>query len=412
MINFLLKYTGTYGLLAILTVAIVTPTYFFFTSQQELRQEPSAEKQDVSNEEKVAEKQDVSNEEKVAEKQDVSNEEKVAEKQDVSNEEKVAEKQDVSNEEKVAEKIDLTEETKESADGASDESIQKEPSKQENKEALERVDSVSVDVFRVDEFGNIISAGKVSREANIEILADNKKIIGADKTEADGSFVIFGKVQSTGLVQTVKIRGLIEVKGEEKIVDSADLFFVLPQVEKSNEKEVNKIEKKPLIVRDDGNDLKILAPIQVSSVDSITLDTISYTQDSSTELAGRARLDNTIRIYLNNKLESEVKVNESGAWKTTLSDIQAGVYTLRLDELNDNGIVEGRLELPFKKEDEALIQAMGEGSITVQPGNSLWRIARKYYGKGIQYVEIFERNSHLIKDPDLIYPGQVFSLPN
>ena len=376
MINFLLKYTGTYGLLAILAVAIVTPTYFFFTSQQELRQEPSAEKQDVINEEKITEKQNV------------------------------------SNKEKVAEKIVLTEETKESADGNSDESKQKEPSKQENKEALEQVDSVSIDVFRVDEFGNIISAGKVSREAKIEILADNKKIIGADKTEADGSFVIFGKVQSTGLVQTVKIRGLIEDKGQEKIVDSADLFFVLPQVEKSNEKEVNKIEKKPLIVRDDGNDLKILAPIQVSSVDSITLDTISYTQDSSTELAGRARLDNTIRIYLNNKLESEVKVNESGAWKTTLSDIQAGVYTLRLDELNDNGIVEGRLELPFKKEDEALIQAMGEGSITVQPGNSLWRIARKYYGKGIQYVEIFERNSHLIKDPDLIYPGQVFSLPN
>ena len=191
MINFLLKYTGTYGLLAILAVAIVTPTYFFFTSQQELRQEPSAEKQDVSNEEKVAEK------------------------------------------------TVLTEEIKEAADGTSDESKQKEPSKQENKEALQQVDSVSVDVFRVDEFGNIISAGKVSREAKIEILADNKKIIGADKTEADGSFVIFGKVQSTGLVQTVKIRGLIEDKGEEKFVDSADLLFVLPQVEKNYEKVVN-----------------------------------------------------------------------------------------------------------------------------------------------------------------------------
>ena len=155
--------------------------------------------------------------------------------------------------------------------------------------SLEQVDSLLVDVFRVDELGNIISAGKVSKKAKIEILADDKKIIGADKTEEDGSFVVFGKVQSTGLVQTVKIRGFIEDKGKEKIVDSADLFFVLPQVEKNNEK-VNKIEKKPLIVRDDGNDLKVLAPIQVSSVDSITLDTISYTENSSTELAGRARL--------------------------------------------------------------------------------------------------------------------------
>jgi len=364
-----------------LAVAIVAPSYFFFTSQQEMRPETAAENQDVNDGGKVTEKTVLTKKIK-----------------------------ETANE--TSDKSKQKEPSKQEAKKNSDKPKQKEPSKQENKEILEQVDSVSVDVFRVDEFGNIISAGKVSKEAKIEILADNKKIIGADKTEADGSFVIFGKVQSTGLVQTVKIRGKIEDEGEEKIVDSADLFFVLPQVEKNNEKEVNKIEKKPLIVRDDGNDLKILAPIQVSSVDSITLDTISYTQDSSTELAGRARLDNTIRIYLNNKLEGEVKVNESGAWKTTLSDIQAGVYTLRLDELNDNGTVEGRLELPFKKEDEALIQAMGEGSITVQPGNSLWRIARKYYGKGIQYVEIFERNSHLIKDPDLIYPGQVFSLPN
>ena len=52
-----------------------------------------------------------------------------------------------------------------------------------------------------------------------------------------------------------------------------------------------------------------------------SLDTISYTQNSSTELAGRARLGN-IRVYLNNKLEAEVEVNESGAWKTRLSNIK------------------------------------------------------------------------------------------
>ena len=375
MINFVLKYTGTYGLIAILAVAIVTPTYFFLTSQQDQLLESSVDKQDKNDEGKILEK--------------------------TGSTEKIKETGT-----ETAEKI------KETGTETAEKIKQKEPSKQENKASLEQVESLLVDVFRVDELGNIISAGKVSKKAKIEILADNKKIIGADKTEEDGSFVIFGKVQSTGLVQTVKIRGFIEDKGKEKIVDSADLFFVLPQVEKNNEKEINKIETKPLIVKDDGKDLKVLTPIQVSSVDSITLDTISYTQDSSTELAGRARLDNSIRIYLNNKLESEVKVNESGAWKTTLSDIQSGVYTLRLDELNENGIVEGRLELPFKREEEALIQAMGEGSITVQPGNSLWRIARKYYGKGIEYVEIFERNSHLIKDPDLIYPGQVFSLPN
>ena len=386
MINFVLKYTGTYGLIAILAVAIVTPTYFFLSSQQDQRLESSANKQDKNDEEKIL--------------------------GTTGSTEKIKETGTETAKNKKETGTETAKNIKETGKETAEKLEREEPSKQENKASLEQVESLVVDVFRVDELGNIISAGKVSKKAKIEILADNKKIIGADKTEEDGSFVIFGKVQSTGLVQTVKIRGFIEDKGKEQIVDSADLFFVLPQVEKNNEKEINKIETKPLIVKDDGKDLKVLTPIQVSSVDSITLDTISYTQDSSTELAGRARLDHSIRIYLNNKLESEVKVNESGAWKTTLSDIQSGVYTLRLDELNENGIVEGRLELPFKREDEALIQAMGEGSITVQPGNSLWRIARKYYGKGIEYVEIFERNSHLIKDPDLIYPGQVFSLPN
>ena len=363
MINFVLKYTGTYGLLAILAVAIVTPTYIFFTGQQEKLSQLSAEKQ-------------------------------------------------VVNKENVSEEEVSTEKAEETANEYVKKPEKKETTKQDNKSTREEVESLSIDVFRVDEFGNIISAGKVSKKAKIEILADNKKIIGTDNTSEDGSFVVFGKVQSTGLVQTVKIRGFIEDEGQEKIVDSADLFFVLPKVERNNKKEENKIDKKPLIVRDDGDDLKILRPIQVSSVESITLDTISYNENSSTELAGRARLDNSVRIYINNDLKSEVKVNDSGAWRVSLSDIKAGVYTLRLDEVNENGTVEGRLELPFKREEEALIQAMGEESITVQPGNSLWRIARKYYGKGIQYVEIFERNSHLIRDPDLIYPGQVFSLPN
>ncbi|MEF3047591.1 LysM peptidoglycan-binding domain-containing protein [Pseudotabrizicola sp. L79] len=50
-------------------------------------------------------------------------------------------------------------------------------------------------------------------------------------------------------------------------------------------------------------------------------------------------------------------------------------------------------------------------SITVQPGFSLWRIARDTYGDGVLYVQVFEANKDKIGDPDLIYPGQVFELP-
>jgi len=51
------------------------------------------------------------------------------------------------------------------------------------------------------------------------------------------------------------------------------------------------------------------------------------------------------------------------------------------------------------------------GEVRVQPGNSLWRIARRVYGRGTRYTVIYEANRKSIRDPDLIYPGQVFIVP-
>jgi len=50
-------------------------------------------------------------------------------------------------------------------------------------------------------------------------------------------------------------------------------------------------------------------------------------------------------------------------------------------------------------------------TITVQPGHSLWKIARDNFGEGVLYVQLFEANKEQIRDPDLIYPGQVFTVP-
>jgi nucleoid-associated protein YgaU len=50
-------------------------------------------------------------------------------------------------------------------------------------------------------------------------------------------------------------------------------------------------------------------------------------------------------------------------------------------------------------------------TVTVQPGFTLWAIARDQLGDGIMYVQVYEANKDRIRDPDLIYPGQVFALP-
>lgn len=48
---------------------------------------------------------------------------------------------------------------------------------------------------------------------------------------------------------------------------------------------------------------------------------------------------------------------------------------------------------------------------TVQPGDTLWKIAKQFYGEGNQYLKIFEANKGLLKDPDHIFPGQELVIP-
>lgn len=48
---------------------------------------------------------------------------------------------------------------------------------------------------------------------------------------------------------------------------------------------------------------------------------------------------------------------------------------------------------------------------TVQPGDSLSKIARSFYGDAMKYPRIFEANLEVIKDPNLIYPGQMLRIP-
>ena len=374
MINFLLKYLGVYGLMGVVAVAVIIPTYVVYNRLVD-GQPPIEEKSLNKNKQKLQETKQPGPQGEVVSKPETTSSSANQNGTGIKSKTKVDQEQVAS-------------------------------SVREDKTKL------LIDIFRVDQLGNIITAGKISEKAEIEIVSGNKEILGSSKTEGNGNFVVFGKIQGSGLVQTVKVRGLIKKESKKKIVTTENLFFVIPKVERNNQDIEEKKIEPPTIVRDDGTDLKILAPVKSNFVESITLDTISYRDDSVAVLAGRARAFNIVRVYLDNIFVVEASVDPSGGWTVSLEQVVSGVYTLRLDEINKKGKVQGRLELPFKRENESLVESMSEGSITVQPGNSLWRIARKYYGKGLQYVDIFERNSHLIKDPNLIYPGQIFSLPN
>lgn len=65
-----------------------------------------------------------------------------------------------------------------------------------------------------------------------------------------------------------------------------------------------------------------------------------------------------------------------------------------------------------KKEEPAPpVNPKSNGTHVVQPGDTLWAIAKKYYGNGAQYPKIFNANRDKIKNPNLIYPGQKLVIP-
>ena len=53
-----------------------------------------------------------------------------------------------------------------------------------------------------------------------------------------------------------------------------------------------------------------------------------------------------------------------------------------------------------------------DGSVIIRRGDSLWRISKRVYGRGMRYSHIYLANQQQIRDPDLIMPGQVFRVPS
>ncbi|TSD87965.1 LysM peptidoglycan-binding domain-containing protein [Mycobacterium sp. KBS0706] len=146
-------------------------------------------------------------------------------------------------------------------------------------------------------------------------------------------------------------------------------------------------------------------------VAALSIDVIDYGEGGAVIVSGRGRADATIRLYLDNRPIGEGRTDLRGLFRIQAGGaIAPGVYRLRADQLDAAGKVTARAETPFQRAAPAEI-AVAEGRVVVQPGNSLWRIARRVYGEGPRYTVIYQANQQQIRDPDLIYPGQIFAVP-
>lgn len=185
----------------------------------------------------------------------------------------------------------------------------------------------------------------------------------------------------------------------------------------------------PAILLADDSGVRILQSGSAPSAPptAVVIETISYGPDGSVRLSGKGVPGQFARLYLDNRLVGTARIGPAGQWRHSGADIPPGIHTLRVDQVNADGAVTSRFETPFKREapeDLAAVVSSSDDSlaadrapattarvVTVQPGFTLWGISRRSYGRGILYVKVFQANRDRIRDPDLIYPGQVFAMP-
>lgn len=269
-------------------------------------------------------------------------------------------------------------------------------------------DAPRFDVVRVEPDGSAVMAGRAEPGARVSIL-DAGTAIGEVTADERGEWVFLpdDPLAPGDRELSLSVRGDAATGPRD-----SETVVVLSVPGAGDDHPVIALEAP----RQGGEAGRVLqGPAGPSAVGELSLSRVDYSASGGVSLSGTARPNVTVQLYLDNEPVARARADEEGAWTATpeAADLDERVYTLRVDELGADGGVDQRVELPFRPTDVTLKSAgPGETLVVVQPGNSLWRVARVVYGRGIDYTVIYEANQDQIRDPDLIYPGQVFLVPD
>ncbi len=143
----------------------------------------------------------------------------------------------------------------------------------------------------------------------------------------------------------------------------------------------------------------------------VSIDSVDYDPSGETTINGSSEPNAKLNVYLNNNLVAKGNSNSEGKWRIITGESFSGSQSeIRVDQVDKQNKVLKRAKMNFRSASEPLV-LKPQVSVKVVRGNSLWRIARRQYGKGVFYSVIFDANRDQIENPDLIYPGQVFFVP-
>ena len=280
------------------------------------------------------------------------------------------------------------------------------------------------DVAEVDELGNGVFSGRAFRNVRVWLKKLDGSVVGETVSLEDGSFTI---LTNTPLPEGESVLALVaeEIPGGEIKVASERLVIsrfpggpALIVAQKDTANTVSRIlqepvTRKPLDTAQKSGDNASVSNSNASKESAegklLKIKIIDYDEKGRLAISGKAKPGSKISIEVNGRTIGSTNTDDQGQWSlTTIEGMADGAN--KIVAKASLGDEYSTTSMPFAPDE--LVQKFPKGRlVVVQPGNSLWRIARRTYGSGFRYTVIFAANRDQVTNPDLIYPGQVLHTP-
>lgn len=293
----------------------------------------------------------------------------------------------------------------------------------------------SFDVVRIDPAGDAVVAGRAEPRSQVSLTLSGRPIAEA-QADADGQFVMLPpKLPPGDHVLALRATG---PNGET--ISEQSVTIAVPQRGEQGAVAALTAPNKPTVVLAQPD-----APAGGQPTD-LRIASVEAQQGGAFFASGVAPPGANLRLYLNESYVASVEPGADGKWSVRVErGMSPGGYRVRVDRVGPDGRAVARVEAPFDYPAElarpapaaagatpsatvaadpgagaASGQAAGAGqhavvgevrTARVQRGDSLWRISATIYGEGIRYTQIYDANASQIRNPDLIYPGQVLVVP-
>jgi LysM domain len=280
------------------------------------------------------------------------------------------------------------------------------------------------DIARIGPDGRAVIAGRANPGAKI-VLLDGGKEIARGEADQQGEWVVIVQDPALGAGQH-ELRVVQHIEGRAPVTSEQVVVAVVPEAPAAATPpaavgaparpagQVPREETLVMISPPGGGPAKLVQAPSSAGVPrsgDLAMSTLDYDDAGHVTVTGQATPGVVVRVYINDNLVAEGAAGADGHWKLAPPDpIGPGKHTLRLDRLASDGKPVARLELPFDRVVVPPGTKDGRRLVVVR-GDNLWNIARAHYGVGFHHTVIYGANKEQIRNPDLIYPGQVFTMP-